>query len=202
MYRSTELGRFRNSKIRYRRCELCGFDNSISSGDSCVNRLLLVEYEMNDALWGQGNLSGDSRSASEATDDFLLRASEAGHGARGPGGHFQGRCLCSVDGCPPSSPCSGYKNALCEWRGGRFTPMGPNFALIPETAVADYNAGAVTWSVGQRVFVRHMPPQQESSTMTSAPTYDRGLLWKDGIMGGFGTIRSWKVRAWFSETEL
>ena len=43
--RSSELSRFRCSMRKYRRCPLCGCENSITSGPTCLRTLLLVEYD-------------------------------------------------------------------------------------------------------------------------------------------------------------
>jgi hypothetical protein len=189
VFRSTELGRFRNSRVRYRRCPLCGLENNISSGEHCINRLLLVEYET-PAIAGHG--FGGPTSGNE--DSNLAPACEGGHGAAGPGGHFMGRCLCSVDGC--AGVCVGFKNPLMESvRGGFPMPLGPNYALIPEASVADHQLGA-GWAVGQRVFVRHLPSQQttdEGNATDDKSQSPVGLLWQKGIIGGWATVKAWKT---------
>lgn len=83
-YRSSELSRFRNSRSKFRECPLCGYHNPITNDSFCTQTLLAVEYLDVD-------LEED-----EAAD---IAPEPAGHGAQGPGGHYDGMCLCSPHGC-------------------------------------------------------------------------------------------------------
>jgi len=126
--RSAELSRFRTSKRKYRICPLCGGENFITGGAACTKSLVLVEYDIQDAL-----LPSDPSDKSTIFSDTwasppanmwttplqpYAEPQPAGHGANGPGSFFKGECLCSVDGCKadgtPANQCHGMPNPFAK----------------------------------------------------------------------------------------
>ena len=72
--RSSELSRFRSSMRKYRQCPLCGCENSITSGPTCLRTLLLIEYE-EEVLPEQQDSSATLTSGTQATHP--VRTSQA-----------------------------------------------------------------------------------------------------------------------------
>jgi hypothetical protein len=209
VYRSSELSRFRHSKRKYRTCPLCGHANQITTGNCCLNALLLVEYQ---------NVQEVEHAATPQP---------GGHGRRNPGGHFTGRCLCSPEGCPKPDGWKGNTTRTSLWCDGFPNPfyetlapgevsnlVNPNLAIVSLEHIDSYVPG-VNFAVGQPVFVRRQDPCLEGFA-AAAPAVQRNFadleaeeaaadvlprammpptkaaLWQGGVLGGHAIVRGWR----------
>ena len=110
-YRSSELSRFRHSLRKFRVCPMCGFENSITSGDCCEKKLILVEYRRDLKLIEDPSWDGTAA------------------------GKYTGRCLCSHEGC--TERCAACRpNALHTYSSGNSA-----LEVIAEEHIQGYTSG-------------------------------------------------------------
>jgi len=190
--RSSELSRFRNSKRRVRTCPMCGFQNSVQAENVCQNRLFCVEYNGIEPDGGdapeEGNLEPrtheDALLQRQIDDKCRLNAacspvSEGGHGWLGRGGHFLGRCLCSVEGCPHNKVCLGYPNPFNSAES-RDRPRWNHLAIVSAQDVKGYVPGQEhLWGVNEPLFI--LPRTSTILDTSSAAGGQEGVSENDGI---------------------
>lgn len=213
-FRSSELSRFRHSKRKYRRCPLCGYCNQITTGNCCSNTLLLVEYnnipvEMENIHTtpspgghGRGNPGGH----------YTGRCLCCPTGCPEPSNW--------KPSSQHGTYCGGFPNPFYPRHGENLPPNHQNYAIVSFEHIEGYVPGA-NFVIGQQVHVRKqevyiepvVPADASSSSAVKPPEVSlfadneiastngmshmrmgptSAVLWKDGVHGGWASVRAWR----------